>query len=112
MHSSHGAGVALFCQTVRLAFEVLEPNKRPISACADAFEVRDVVKVDVALDETLRLTMLFDPEHDLEERIPIGSSRQRILKSVHSRLSSVSCTKSATPEVVIRFAASHRVLAQ
>ena len=50
-------------------FEVLESGKRPVSACADAFEVRDVVSVEVSLSETLRLTMLFDPEHDLEERI-------------------------------------------
>jgi len=40
-----------------------------VSACADAFEVRDVVSIEVSLSETLRLTMLFDPEHDLEERI-------------------------------------------
>ena len=50
-------------------FEILESGKRPVSACADAFEVRDVVSVEVSLSETLRLTMLFDPEHDLEERI-------------------------------------------
>ena len=50
-------------------FEVLESGKRPVSACADAFEVRDVASVEVSLSETLRLTMLFDPEHDLEERI-------------------------------------------
>ena len=53
----------------RVVFEVEEANKRPVSACADAVEVRDIVKVEVALNNSLSLTMLFDPEHDLEERI-------------------------------------------
>ena len=60
---------AILPNSAHVSFVVLEANKRPVSACADAFEVRDVIKVDVALDATLRLTMLFDPEHDLEERI-------------------------------------------
>ena len=50
-------------------FEILENKKRPVSACADAFEVRNVRHVEVVLDSSLNLTMLFDPEHDLEERI-------------------------------------------
>jgi len=60
---------AILPNSARVGFEVLDTAKRPVSACADAFEVRDVVKVDVSLDKSLRLTMLFDPEHDLEERI-------------------------------------------
>ena len=52
-----------------MRFEILEGQKRPVSACADAHEVRDVVSVEVSLDMTTNLTMLFDPEHDLEERI-------------------------------------------
>lgn len=60
---------AILPNKARVKFEVLEPEKRPISASADAFEVRDVAEVDVLLDDTLDLTMLFDPEHDLEERI-------------------------------------------
>jgi NAD+ kinase len=48
---------------------VLEPEKRPVSAVADQFEVRDVVTVDVTLDRSRCLTLLFDPEHALDERI-------------------------------------------
>ena len=61
-------GALLSCD-VSVKFEVLEHYKRPISATADAFEVRDVVEVEVseAMDVTLR--MLFDPEHNLEDRI-------------------------------------------
>ena len=60
---------AILPNSATVKFEVLESGKRPVSACAVAFEVRDVVSVVVSLSETLRLSMLFDPEHDLEERI-------------------------------------------
>ena len=46
----------------------MEVNKRPVSAAADATEVRDVVEVEVVQDDTTTLTLLFDPEHSLEER--------------------------------------------
>ncbi|QIL03359.1 NAD kinase [Sphingomonas sinipercae] len=52
-----------------IRFRVLEPENRPVSAVADQFEVRDVVQVDVKLDRERSLTLLFDPEHALDERI-------------------------------------------
>ena len=48
---------------------MLDPAKRPVSAVADATEVRDVVRVEIASDESHTVTLLFDPEHNLEERI-------------------------------------------
>jgi NAD+ kinase len=48
---------------------VLEPQNRPVSAVADQFEVRDISIVDVRLDRSQSLTLLFDPEHALDERI-------------------------------------------
>lgn len=60
---------ALLPETARVRFDVLEPNKRPVSAVADSAEVRDVVEVTVAIDQAKTLTLLFDPEHNLEERI-------------------------------------------
>jgi NAD+ kinase len=50
-------------------FEVLESRKRPISAVADFTEVRDVVSVELIQDKSVKVSILFDPEHDLEERI-------------------------------------------
>lgn len=50
-------------------FEVLDHYKRPVSATADATEVRDVVEVEVAEAPSEAMTVLFDPEHSLEERI-------------------------------------------
>jgi len=60
---------ALLRHTAHIRFEVLEPAKRPVSAVADSTEVRDVHQVDVIEDRSLHLTLLFDPECNLEERI-------------------------------------------
>jgi NAD+ kinase len=49
--------------------DVLDPVKRPVSAVADATEVRDVRMVEIREDPSISLTLLFDPEHDLEERV-------------------------------------------
>ncbi|HWD48982.1 MAG TPA: NAD kinase [Rhizomicrobium sp.] len=62
----HGA---LLPHRARTRFEILEPNKRPVSAVADDHEVRGVVTVDVAEDRTISMTMLFDAGHSLDERI-------------------------------------------
>lgn len=52
-----------------VVFEVLEPAKRPVAAVADYVEVRDVRSVEVREDRASRLTLLFDPDHGLSERI-------------------------------------------
>ena len=50
-------------------FEIIEEQKRPVSAVADYTEVRDVASVTVAVDPSVTIHLLFDPEHNLEERI-------------------------------------------
>ena len=60
---------ALLPHRARVRFEVLEADKRPVSATADHTEVRDVVAVEVCEDLATSLTLLFDPEHNLEERV-------------------------------------------
>ncbi|MBN2751514.1 MAG: NAD kinase [Rhodospirillaceae bacterium] len=52
-----------------VSFEVLEHDKRPVSAVADYTEVRDIASVTVREDPVAKLRMLFDREHHLEERI-------------------------------------------
>lgn len=52
---------------VRLA--ILDHYKRPVSATADSHEVRDVVEVNIRESREQTMTLLFDPEHNLEERI-------------------------------------------
>ncbi len=50
-------------------FRVLDPYKRPVSATADSHEVRDVLEVTIREAQTQFAVLLFDPEHNLEERI-------------------------------------------
>ena len=60
---------AILPERTRISFRVLDPAKRPVSAVADQVEVRDVVTVAVTLDRATPLTLLFDPEHALDDRI-------------------------------------------
>jgi NAD+ kinase len=60
---------ALIPDDLTVSFRVLDPGKRPVSAVADQVEVRDVATVEVRIDPTDVLTLLFDPEHALDERI-------------------------------------------
>ncbi len=53
----------------RISLTVREATKRPVSAVADQREVRDVREVNVRIDRHRQLTLLFDPEHALDERI-------------------------------------------
>ena len=50
-------------------FNVIDYKTRPVSATADYTEVRNVKKVMVREDSSLKFTLLFDPNHSLEERI-------------------------------------------
>jgi NAD+ kinase len=52
-----------------ILFRVIDPIKRPVSAVADQREVRDVATVSISVDRDLELTLLFDPDHALDERI-------------------------------------------
>jgi NAD+ kinase len=60
---------ALIADDLKISFRVLDPVKRPVSAVADQREVRDVATVEVTIGRDHALTLLFDPEHALDERI-------------------------------------------
>ncbi|HEY1752827.1 MAG TPA: NAD kinase [Caulobacteraceae bacterium] len=60
---------ALLSHTDTVTFQVLEPDKRPVSAVADNVEVRDVIQVDVSENRAISLTLLFDAGRSLEERV-------------------------------------------
>ncbi len=60
---------AILPSSARVSFEVLDNYKRKVSATADAYEVRDVIRVDAFEDKNIELKLLFDPAHSLEERI-------------------------------------------
>jgi NAD+ kinase len=60
---------AILPDDTTIHLNVIDPERRPVSAVADQFEVREVAQVDVKLDRERSLTLLFDPEHALDERI-------------------------------------------
>lgn len=60
---------AILPDDTEVSFTILEAANRPVSAVADQIEVREVAKVEVRLDRERSLTLLFDPEHALDERI-------------------------------------------
>ena len=54
---------------VRVKIDALESDKRPVSAVADFTEVRDVVGVEIHENRDIAVTLLFDHDADLEERV-------------------------------------------
>ena len=60
---------ALLPDKARVTIEVQDADKRPVAAVADHDEVRDVRSVTVSMDHGISLNMLFDPGHNLDERI-------------------------------------------
>ena len=60
---------AIITSDVCVKFSVQDCQKRPVSATADNFEVRDVDFVEVFEDKSIALKLLFDPDHRLEDRI-------------------------------------------
>lgn len=60
---------ALLPNASRIVFDVLEAGKRPISAVADHFEIRSVVRVEVENAKTVDLYLMHDRDHSLDERI-------------------------------------------
>lgn len=60
---------ALLPHRAQVRIEVLEPERRSVSASADNYETRNVTAVDIREDPNATLTLLFDPGHALDERI-------------------------------------------
>ena len=60
---------ALIHQNSSIGIEVLNPEKRPVSAVADSTEMRDVCHVAIMLDESNSVILLSDPDHHLSERV-------------------------------------------
>lgn len=60
---------AILSHEAEVEIEMLEADKRPVSAVADQTEFRDVVKVVVSEDEKRSARLLFDDGHSLAERV-------------------------------------------
>jgi NAD+ kinase len=60
---------ALLRHEAQVRIDVLENDKRPVSAVADFTEARDVVDVEIHEKRDISMTLLFDHEANLEERV-------------------------------------------
>jgi NAD+ kinase len=60
---------AILPDTATISIRVLDAIKRPVSAVADQQEVRDVSIIRISIDRDQALTLLFDPDHALDDRI-------------------------------------------
>ena len=60
---------ALLPNTTKVSLEVMDGNKRPVSATADGIEVRDIQNVTIESERRNSLTVLFDPDQTLQDRI-------------------------------------------
>ena len=60
---------ALLPHGAEVKIDVRETDKRPVSAVADYTEVRDVVSVEIHESREIVMTLLFDHEANLQERV-------------------------------------------
>ncbi len=60
---------ALLPETTTVTIDILEADKRPVSAVADHFETRHVTRVVVEMDYATKIILMHDPGHSLDERI-------------------------------------------
>ncbi len=60
---------ALISGHAKVRFDVLNPTQRPVSASADNSEIQDLISVEIEQDTSTSLTLLFDEDHGLAEKI-------------------------------------------
>ncbi len=60
---------ALVPNKVKISLTANDTDKRPVRAEADFFELKKIFKLEVELDQSKYINLLFDPGHDLEDRI-------------------------------------------
>jgi len=59
---------ALIPRSAKVRIEILEADKRPVSAVADSTEVREVVEVEISEDRGISVEVLFQAGQSLSER--------------------------------------------
>lgn len=60
---------ALLSHQNRVKIEIIDADKRPVSAVADFNEVRDIITVEIYERRDLVLNLLFDQENNIQDRI-------------------------------------------
>jgi len=60
---------AILPASAKVLVDILEADKRPVSAVADHNEFRNVIRVEIAEERAIGLRLLFDPGNELGDRI-------------------------------------------
>lgn len=60
---------ALLNNDAKITLLSIDHKRRPVRAEADFMEFKDIVKLEVEMDKSQYMNLLFDPGHDMEERI-------------------------------------------
>jgi len=60
---------AILPNSASVKFRVNKPQRRPVSVVADNRQYTNVVEVSVKEERSIKVTLLFDPGHSLEERV-------------------------------------------
>ena len=60
---------ALLPENAQVCIETINSKRRPVTATADTISFSDICQLDIVQDKTHTLSVLFDSDHSLEERI-------------------------------------------
>lgn len=60
---------ALLPYDASIAIDVIDPDDRVVNAAADQNEIARVAHVEIGIDKSKSLLLMFDPDHGLDERI-------------------------------------------
>ena len=60
---------ALLKNDVKIILSAIDSKRRPVRAEADFMQLKDIIKLEIKLEKKLFMNLLFDPGHNLEERI-------------------------------------------
>jgi len=60
---------ALLNNDAKITLSAIDSKRRPVKAEADFMQLTDIIKLEIRLEKKLFMNLLFDPGHNLEERI-------------------------------------------
>ena len=60
---------ALISSKSKVTFIILDEKKRSVIVSADFKEIKDIKKVEIREDRSIKLSLLFDPDHNFEKKV-------------------------------------------
>ena len=60
---------ALINSKSKVTFIILDEKKRSVNVSADFREIKDIKKVEIVEDRSIKLSLLFDPDHNFDKKV-------------------------------------------